>query len=140
MNRLAKIREEQWNLDHIGSFDINFETGAAYWSRELRHMLAVPHDVPASFKLILDRIHRDDRRAFARVAAQTFQPNCPRYAVIEPRIVRPDGRVERVHIEAERVFADPRTRDVVRLVGFMIAAHAQHRLAEHGIELLSRVA
>ena len=30
---------KQWDMQHIGIFDINFDTGEHYWSAELRRIL-----------------------------------------------------------------------------------------------------
>jgi len=38
---------KQWDMQHIGVFDINFDTGERYWSAELRRILRVPDGVPA---------------------------------------------------------------------------------------------
>jgi hypothetical protein len=110
----------QWNWNRIGLFDINFDTGEAYWSRELRRILDVPDNVPADFELLLRRVHPDDRREFAASAARTYQPDCPSYRSIEPRIVRSNGEVQRIHIDAAAVLRDGRSGDAVRLVGLVI--------------------
>ena len=106
--------------NRIGLFDINFDTGEAYWSRELRHILGLPFDLPAHFELLLHCIHPDDRRAFATAAARVFQPNCPAFSALEPRIVRGKGEVQQIHIDMQTVFRGDGARDAVRIVGLMV--------------------
>lgn len=110
----------QWNWNRIGLFDINFDTGEAYWSRELRRILDVPDDMPADFELLLTRIHPDDRRQFATFAAETFQCGCPPYRTIEPRMLRTNGEVQRVHADIATVFRGIVGIDAVRLVGLVV--------------------
>lgn len=110
----------QWNWNRIGLFDINFDTGEAYWSRELRRILDVPDNVPADFALLLRRIHPDDRRDFTASAVRTFQPDCPPYRTVEPRIVRANGETQRIHIDVATVLRHGKTGDAVRIVGIVI--------------------
>src|SRR5436309_2698723 len=97
-------RSKRWDLGEIGIFEVNFESGVVYWSREMRRMLDINLDTPAEFDLLLRRIHPEDRRAFVAMVARTFQPDCPRYSVVELRIFGPADETQRVHIEVARVF------------------------------------
>ena len=53
---------KQWDMRHIGIFDINFDTGEYYWSAELRRILRVPDGMPPEFLILLQHVHPDDRR------------------------------------------------------------------------------
>ena len=108
------------NTNRIGLFDINFDTGEAYWSRELRHILGLPFNLPAHFGLLLHCIHPADRRAFAAAAARVFQPNCPAFSTLEPRIVRGRGEVQRLHIDMQTLFRSDGARDAIRIVGLVV--------------------
>jgi PAS domain-containing protein len=139
-NNMQANRLERWNLDEVGIFEVNFESGVVYWSREMRRMLGVDLDTPAEFDLLLRRIHPEDRRAFVTMVARTFQPECPRYSVVELRIFGPDDETRRVHIEVARVFNKHGAPSVVRVAGFMINAEAAPASLEHALDVLSHAA
>ncbi len=102
--------------------------GERYWSFELKRMLGVRHDVPAEFHLLLQRIHPDDRRAFCRTAMQPFRADCPRHSSIEFRVVYDDGRVQWLHTERRAIVREDDSKDVLRIVGFVLEIGAPARL------------
>ena len=120
-----------WGTEEVGLFDINFDTGEQYWSYELRHILGVEGDVPAEFRLLLQRVHPEDRRAFYETAMQPFRPDCPAHTISEFRIVRPDSGAQWVHAERVSIFRPGTAHDVVRIVGFVveISRPTQHQRA-----------
>jgi len=120
-----------WGTEEVGLFDINFDTGEQYWSYELRHILGVERDVPAEFRLLLQRVHPEDRRAFYETAMQLFRPDCPAHTTSEFRIVRPDSGAQWVHAERVSIFRPGTAHDVVRIVGFVveISRPTQHQRA-----------
>jgi PAS domain-containing protein len=111
---------ESWIGNEIGVFDVNFETGECYWSSELKRMLGVHRDVPEEFQLLLQCIHPDDRRAFARSAMQPFRADCPRRSSIEFRVVHDNSRVQWLHMERRAIAREDNSGDVVRIVGFAL--------------------
>ena len=115
---------ESWTRNEIGHFDINFETGEGYWSFELRRMLGVRHDMPPEFHLLLQRIHPDDRRAFARTAMEPFRPDCPRHSSREFRVLHDDGRVRWLSMERRTILRGDDSDEVVRIVGFVMEIDA----------------
>jgi hypothetical protein len=107
-------------MNEIGLFDVNFDTGECYWSFELKRMLGVRYDVPAEFHLLLQRVHPDDRRAFCRTAMQPFRADCPRNSSIEFRVMHDDGSVRWLHTERRAIVRKDGSKDVVRIVGFVL--------------------
>jgi PAS fold. len=107
-------------IGEVGLFDINFDTGERYWSYELRHIFGIPFDTPAEFRLLLQRVHPADRRAFYAAAVQVFRPDCPAHKTSEFRILLGDGRVRWVHEERMSIFRTNLPHDVVRIVGFFV--------------------
>ena len=83
---------KQWDMQHIGIFDINFDTGERYWSAELRRILRVPDGVPPEFLILLEHVHPDDRRALVAFAMEPLQGHCPRSRGRLPRCLRPGLR------------------------------------------------
>jgi hypothetical protein len=110
---------KQWDMQHIGIFDINFDTGEHYWSAELRRILRVPNGVPPEFLILLQRVHPDDRRGLVAFAMEPLQGKCPPHRSFEHRLLDPDGTVRWVHIEAGTAFRPGSKRDVVRVIGLV---------------------
>ena len=110
---------KQWNMQHIGIFDINFDTGERYWSAELRRILRVPNGKPAEFLILLQHVHPDDRRALVAFAMEPLQGECPQYRSFEHRLLDPDGAVRWVHVEAGTAFRTGGEGDVVRVIGLV---------------------
>ena len=50
---------KQWDMQRIGIFEINFDTGEHYWSAELRRILRVPDGMPPAFLILLQHVHPD---------------------------------------------------------------------------------
>jgi hypothetical protein len=137
---MREKRLARWNLDEVGIFEVKFESGAVYWSREMRRMLGIDPTTPAEFELLLRRIHPDDRREFVTMVARTFQPECPRCSVLEIRVLAPGGDAQRVHIEVARSFRNNGAPSVERLSGFMIRIAAAPAVVDHGRDVLSHAA
>ncbi|MEY2486632.1 MAG: hypothetical protein QOH39_2280 [Verrucomicrobiota bacterium] len=110
---------KQWDMQHIGIFDINFDTGERYWSAELRRILRLPDGMPAEFSTLLEHVHPDDRRAMAAFAVEPLQGHCPQHRSFDYRLLDPDGAVRWVHIEAGAAFRDGSESDVVRVIGLV---------------------
>jgi PAS domain-containing protein len=128
---LEEISAMNGNGDHIGVFDVNYETGEQYWSTQLREMLGVPLDVPAEFHLLLERLHPDDRRFFAAIANSIWQPECPATASFEIRVVPRPEVVRVLHVEACTSFRPEAPRDALRTVGLIVdVTHRFRRGAE----------
>jgi len=56
---------KQWDMQHIGIFDINFDTGEHYWSAELRASCECRNGMPPEFLILLQHVHPDDRQALS---------------------------------------------------------------------------
>ena len=111
---------KQWNMQHIGIFDINFDTGEQYWSAELRRILRVPDGMPPEFLILLQHVHPDDRRALVVFAMEPLQGQCPLHRSIEHRLLDPDGAVRWVHVEAGAAFRAGSKGDVIRVIGLVM--------------------
>jgi len=110
---------KQWDRQHIGIFDINFDTGERYWSAELRRILRVPDGTPPEFLILLQHVHPDDRRALAAFAMEPLQGHCPQHRSFEHRLLDPDGAVRWVHVEAGAAFRAGSEGDVIRVIGLV---------------------
>jgi PAS domain-containing protein len=110
---------KEWDMQQIGIFDINFDTGECYWSRELRRILRVPNSAPPEFLTLLQRVHPDDRRALVAFAMQPLRTGCPQHRSFEHRLVDADGRIRWVHVEAGAAFRPDEEGDVIRVIGLV---------------------
>ena len=110
---------KQWDMQHIGIFDINFDTGEQYWSAELRRILRVPDGLPPEFSILLQHAHPDDRRALVAFAMEPLQGQCRQHRSFEHRLLDPDGAVRWVHVEAGAAFRFGSEGDVVRVIGLV---------------------
>jgi len=110
---------KEWDMQHIGIFDINFDTGERYWSAELRRILRVPDGTPPEFLILFQHVHPDDRRAVAAFVMEPLQGQCPQHRSFEHRLLDPDGAVRWVHIEAGTAFRAGSKGDVIRVIGLV---------------------
>jgi PAS domain-containing protein len=110
---------KEWDMQHIGIFDINFETGERYWSAELRRILRVPDGMPPEFLILLQRVHPDDRQAVAAFVMEPLQGHCPQHRSFEHRLLDSDGAVRWVHVEAGAVFRAGGEGNVIRVIGLV---------------------
>ena len=107
-------------IEEVGLFDVNFDTGQRYWSRELKQLLGLASDTPADFQVFLQRVYPEDRRAVTAIAMQPFRSDCPRHTTSEFRIMGGDGAIHWVHLERATIFRASPERDVVRVAGFIV--------------------
>jgi PAS domain-containing protein len=108
-----------WDMQHIGIFDINFDTGERYWSAELRRILRVPDGIPPEFLMVLQHAHPDDRRTLVAFAMEPLQGQCQQHRSLEYRLLDPDGAVRWVHVETGAAFRAGREGDVIRVIGLV---------------------
>jgi len=109
----------------IGIFDINFDTGERAWSQQLKELFEIPSDAPPDFQLVLQRIHPEDRRAFAGIALEPFRPDCAARRTSQFRIVRADGSVRWLHLMRMVIFRETNGHEAVRVLGFVAAIDGQ---------------
>jgi PAS domain S-box-containing protein len=108
----ARLTEAQ-HLAKVGNWERQMDTGQAHWSDEIRRILGLPADAPASFPAFVNCVHPKDREKILegeRRARSTLQP-----VETEYRIIRPDGEVRFLRSIVE-VISDDRGVPV-RVVG-----------------------
>ncbi|MEY2559466.1 MAG: hypothetical protein QOE34_2891 [Verrucomicrobiota bacterium] len=117
---------KEWDMQHIGIFDINFDTGERYWSAELRRILRVPSGVPAEFLLLLQHVHPDDRREVAAFATEPLRKHSRQQRSFEHRLLDSDGGVRWVRVESVTVFRTGGNYDVIRVIGLVMEIAKPH--------------
>jgi PAS domain S-box-containing protein len=97
--REAQLIESQ-RIAHIGSWERDIATNRVTWSDELYRIVGYdPHTTKASYQLLLDRIHPDDRERFMKAGKEAVYENKP-YR-IDFRILRKDGTEAVIHSRGE---------------------------------------
>jgi diguanylate cyclase (GGDEF)-like protein/PAS domain S-box-containing protein len=101
----TKLRDSESSLAkaqsvaHLGSWDLNLDTGKAVWSEEMYRILGYePYAVEAEPKNLLARIHPEDKDYAMQEFERPFQEKNQKYQA-EFRIIQPN---KRVRIVAER--------------------------------------
>lgn len=88
-------------IAHLGSFERHIPTGEMQWSDEMYRICGLePGAVPATYLSFLDRFHQEDRIELEAAMREALEPDTvptPRFC----RVLRPDGDVRIVHVEAE---------------------------------------
>jgi hypothetical protein len=110
---------KQFDMEHIGIFDLNFETGEQYWSTEVRRILCLPMTGPIELGNLLGRVHPDDRAAVLAFSMEPFRGNCPAHRAFEHRVVDDNGSVRWIHLETGAAFRVGTSNDVVRVIGLV---------------------
>jgi signal transduction histidine kinase len=83
-------------LSQTGSFSWNVASGELHWSEGNYSILEYDRGTKASYELVFDRVHPDDRN-FVRQALVDATREKKNFD-IEHRLLMPDGRVKHVHI------------------------------------------
>ncbi len=90
-------------IAHIGSWDLDLVTNKLQWSAEIYRIFGFPdYEVSASYDLLLEKIHPDDR-LFVQQAMDRALYEQETFS-IDHRILRPDGTERIVHSQAEVVY------------------------------------
>ena len=117
--RALRIREAQlaeaMALASLGTWEWDIANDIVSWSPELRRIIGVAPDVPASVRLFMELIHPEDRAWAEKSMRESLRTG---YALEVPfRIVRPDGTIRVVRGRATTSgFADGKP---VHMVGAM---------------------
>ena len=91
---------ESQRLAHIGSWERDVVTNRVTWSDELYRIFGYdPHTTTASFQLLLDSIHQDDRERFMQAGKEAVYENKPYH--IDFRILRKDRTEAVIHSRGE---------------------------------------
>jgi PAS domain S-box-containing protein len=86
-------------LAQVGSWERYFESTAIYWSDEMFRIFGLPIGAPPDFLTFLNYVHPDDREKIFAADEQARSHSGP--AIIEYRLVRPDGDVRFVRTVVE---------------------------------------
>ncbi|QDV19005.1 Sensor protein FixL [Gimesia panareensis] len=100
----ARLTEAQRQA-HIGSWEWNPRENSLWWSEEIYRILGLGDpDLLPTTQTFMEMVHEEDRELVARVITNTLENNLP--FSLEHRIVRPQGEVRHVHLQAG-LKADP---------------------------------
>jgi PAS domain S-box-containing protein len=132
-SELRRSNERLAEAEHVartGSWEWNIASNEVHWSDGLFALYGVePHEFEGRYQPSSERVHPDDRArtdAAVRNAIETGNP-----IDLDYRVVRPDGRIRRLHGRAE-VIADDDGRPI-RLAG-TVQDVTEMRAAEDALE------
>lgn len=136
----AALRESEERLEMgmalagFGTFDINMVTGQAVLSPQLCAIIGMKFDPPTPVEMLPNVVHPEDReQADARHQA-CYDPAGPGQFSMEHRIIRPDGTVRWVHVQAKAFFAGQgEARRAVRMIG-ALRDITERKLAEQRLQ------
>ncbi|GEM_PF-405776 len=95
-----RLLERAQEMAHLGSWEVDLNTGQTYWSDELYHICGYqPGEITPSLEAQIQRVHPDDRER-VRQAHQKVIDGAPGYE-LEKRIVRPNGEIRWVYSKGE---------------------------------------
>jgi PAS domain S-box-containing protein len=115
-------REERYRMafeaGKVGVFDLDFETGLMSWDERSRAALDLAPGEALEYDRILDLTHPDDRESVLAAVAGARDPAEPAPFLHEWRLLRPDGSLRWVEVQAQAVFCgEGHHRKACRLVG-----------------------
>jgi PAS domain S-box-containing protein len=96
----AYLAEAQ-KLSKTGSFALNTETDAHFWSDETYHIMAQPIGTKVTSDLILRRVHPDDRLKMVGELNRVLEGG--EEWDYDIRLLMPDGSIKYLHVVARRV-------------------------------------
>jgi PAS domain S-box-containing protein len=128
----ARLREAQ-RIGHFGSWELDLEKDAFYWSGEIDHIFeTTAPQGKVNYAAFLQTIHPEDRTVFDQAFRQAIAAGAT--AEFNYRLCMPDGRIKHVHARAElRLGEDGRP---IRSIG-TTQDITEHMLALKEIERLN---
>lgn len=95
---------ESQRIAKIGSWEVDLQTDAVYWSAGIYRVLGLsPDRTKPSLKNFQQSVHQDDREAFMK-AVKHVTKTTDEYFLYHYRVVRADGQVRMVKSEGEIIF------------------------------------
>ncbi|MFZ5446356.1 MAG: ATP-binding protein [Myxococcota bacterium] len=115
-------------LGNIGIFDIDYTTGAMYWSPEQRALYGFDPLEPVSIEKHLAVVDPEDRPRVTQAVLRSQDPSGDGLFVTEYRFRRRDGEVRWVSSRGITFFDDSTPRRAIRSVGAELDITAQRTL------------
>ncbi len=110
----TRLAEAQ-RIARLGSWDWNIVTGKDIWSDEIYEIFGIPKETVASFDLLVELTHPDDREMTMNFVNKTLNSDVP--FDFAHRIIRPDGSI-RVVQEVGEVTRNEKGESI-RMIGTM---------------------
>ena len=139
--RVEAYLDDAQELSRTGSFSWRVSSGDVFWSKEGYRMLGLDQTTRPSIDLLLQRVHRDDRRVVQHEIDRMRQGE--REYDYELRWLMPDGPTKYLRIRAHRVRSDVCEDEIVgALIDVTEAREAQESLhaAQTALAHAARVA
>jgi len=135
LRKSEALLAESQQLAHIGSWELDLETGALYWTDEIFRIFEIDQEkFGASYEAFLSTVHPDDREAVHLAYTESVKNRTP-YTMTH-RLLMPDGRIKFV-LEHGETFYDE-GGNPIRSMG-SVQDVTQRVLAEQQLRLLAKV-
>jgi len=128
----AALRESEERLRQvtqvydIAVFDHNHETGAMYWSPELRKYLGLSADEPVVLSKFIEAIHPEDSQRVEAAVRRAYDPASDGRFDVQHRVLHRDGSVRWLESRSQTFFTgEGSARHAVRTVGAMVDVTAR---------------
>ncbi len=132
-----RASEARWRLaadaSGLGTYDIDFTTGADAWSPQFKAILGLPETTTPSPTLFAEIVHPEDRALFENSFRPMPAPDANVLQNEELRIIRADTSEERIVVLRGRVLFDAEgnpLRGLGTLTDITEQRHHEHELAE----------
>ena len=129
--RKEQLTQEVARLSHIGIFDHNHETGAIFWSPELRRIFGWDMTEPVTIEKLVTQIHPQDRARVVAAIGAAHNPAGDGRFEIEYRILHRDGTVRWLDNRSQTYFAKTGAASrPLRTIGAVIDVTARRQAEE----------
>jgi PAS domain S-box-containing protein len=109
------LQESEWQMKevqriaHLGSWQLDYDTGKLVWSDETYRILGLEPQTPASYAAFLEVVHPQDRERVERCYSEAVRSGSDGFEN-EHRILRgPDGEIRHIHQKCEHLKDDEGT-------------------------------
>ena len=99
----ARLAHSQ-RLAHVGSWEVDVDTGKVRWSDEMYRIYGLPNDTRPDFDLFLNHVHPMDRGIIAEARSKAASTDTP--FSVEYRITKPSGEMRFIRSTLEAIKND----------------------------------
>lgn len=118
-------------VSDIGIFEHDHDTGAVYWSPEMRKLFGASDSAPASVATYVESVHPDDRLPMARAVERAHDPTGVGVFDFAHRMIRPGGDIRWLSTRSQTLFeGDGAARRAVRTLGAVVDITDRKRVEE----------
>ena len=124
---------EGQSISHTGSFGWSVASGEIYWSAESYNIFELDRAVKPTLKMILQRIHPDDREVVQQTLDRVIETKAD--FDLEHRLLMPDASVKHLHVLARALTTSSGNLEFVgAMTDVTVAKQAEEKIREQEVE------